>query len=400
MARSCGLFSYPTHFTPPTTEDDRLSWLRLIRSRRIGPATFHRLIAEHGCAATALAELPAMARAAGLADYTPCPEGVALAELRAGSRAGARLLLYGTPDYPDLLAGLPDAPPLLWSLGDQTLLHRPAIALVGARNASSLGGRMARLLAEDLGKAGLVVVSGLARGIDTVAHRAALATGTAAVLAGGLDITYPPENAALMRDIATQGLLVTEQPFGLEPQARHFPLRNRIIAGLSRAVVVVEAAAQSGSLITARLALDQGREVLAVPGHPFDGRAGGCNLLIRDGATLVRGAEDVVAVLQRLPDRAGWPAGPDRGTQVAASAGIGRGDTTPRPGPAALPGPTAVGPDLCGRILSLLGPSPVPEDQLIRDLGLPVSAVAPELVTLEVEGRILRQPGGMVALAG
>lgn len=387
MARSCGLFSYPTPFTPPTKEDDRLSWLRLIRSRRVGPATFHRLLAEHGSATEALKALPHLARASGLTDYSPCPESVALAELRAAARAGAQMLMHGAPDYPAALADLPDAPPLLWALGDCALLARPTVALVGARNASSLGTRMARHLAEGLGRAGIVVVSGLARGVDTVAHEAALATGTAAVMAGGLDVIYPPENAALAGALRDRGLLLSEQPFGLDPQARHFPQRNRIIAGLSHAVVVVEAAAQSGSLITARLALDIGRDVLAVPGHPFDGRAGGCNTLIRDGATLVRGPEDVLAAL-------GYPAAPSSGPParrpVAAAvparpAGAAEGDRTLH--------------DLPARILTLLGPSPVAEDQLIRDLDLPVATVTPELVALEVEGRILRHPGGMVALA-
>lgn len=388
------MFSYPTPFTPPTKEDDRLSWLRLIRSRRVGPATFFRLIAEHGSADAALAALPALARAAGQADYTPCPEGVAAAELKAGARAGARLLLHGSAQYPAELASLPDAPPLLWALGDGGLLQRPAIALVGARSASSLGSRTARLLADGLGRAGLVVISGLARGIDTEAHRTALPTGTIAVLAGGLDIAYPPENAGLLRDIAEKGLLVSEQPFGLEPQARHFPQRNRIIAGLSRAVVVVEAAPQSGSLITARLALEQGRDVLAVPGHPFDGRAGGCNLLIRDGATLVRGTEDVIAALglETQSPRA------DHGAAGPARRAAGRTPVQPAPPPTARTAADRTAPDLPRRILALLGPSPLAEDQLIRDLALPVAVVAPELVTLELEGRIQRQPGGMVCL--
>lgn len=387
MARSCGLFSYPTPFTPPTKEDDRLSWLRLIRSRRVGPATFHRLMAEHGSAAEALRALPHLARASGLTDYSPCPESVALAELRAAAKAGAQMVMHGASDYPAALADLPDAPPLLWAQGDCTLLARPMVALVGARNASSLGTRMARHLAEGLGRAGIVVVSGLARGVDTVAHEAALATGTAAVMAGGLDVIYPPENAALAGALRDRGLLLSEQPFGLDPQARHFPQRNRIIAGLSRAVVVVEAAAQSGSLITARLALDIGRDVLAVPGHPFDGRAGGCNTLIRDGATLVRGPEDVLAAL-------GYPAAPPSGPPARQPSAA----TVPA-GPAGVAEGDRAVPDLPARILTLLGPSPVAEDQLIRDLDLPVATVTPELVALEVEGRILRHPGGMVALA-
>ncbi|MBD3786930.1 MAG: DNA-protecting protein DprA, partial [Sphingomonadales bacterium] len=292
-----GLFSYPTPFTPPTTEEDDLSRLRLIRSRRVGPSTFHRLITEHGSAAAALAALPEVARAAGDPDYKVFPEGIARAEIAAGRRAGARLLHWGTPDYPALLAETADAPPVLWALGNVALAARPCVALVGARNASSLGARMARRLAEDLGRAGFVVVSGLARGIDAEAHRAALPSGTIAAQAGGIDVIYPPENADLAAAIAAQGLRLSEHPPGMEPRAQHFPLRNRIISGLSLGTVVIEAAARSGSLITARTAADQGREVMAVPGHPMDGRAFGCNALIRDGATLIRGIEDILEVL-------------------------------------------------------------------------------------------------------
>jgi DNA processing protein len=291
--------------------------------------------------------------------------------------------------YPPLLAQTADAPPVLWALGDAALLLRPAIALVGARNASSLGTRMARALADGLGTAGQVVVSGLARGIDAAAHRAAMATGTIAVMAGGVDVIYPSENAALAADIAASGLRISEQPIGLDPQARHFPLRNRIISGLARAVVVVEAAPGSGSLITARAALEQGRDVFAVPGHPFDGRAGGCNALIRDGATLVRGAADVIAALcdpAQIAQDADQPpaAAPSPVTSI------------PRP-PAPAPRSLAETSALHSRILDRLGPSAVAEDQLIRDIGHPASVVAPALLTLELDGRIARQAGGLLA---
>ncbi|MEM9127949.1 MAG: DNA-processing protein DprA, partial [Pseudomonadota bacterium] len=282
---------------PPTTEEDRFSWLRLLRSRKVGPATFRRLLREHGSAQNALAALPEMARAAGIDGYEICPPGVIEAELKAAKAAKAQLLCLGTPDFPATLSDLTDAPPMLWAIGDVSVLMRPAIALVGARNCSSLGSRMARGLAAELGKKGFSIVSGLARGIDTSAHLASLETGTVAVMAGGVDIVYPVDNSGLAHDIAKSGLLVSEQPMGVTPQARHFPRRNRIISGLAQAVVIVEAAAKSGSLITARDALDQGREVLAVPGHPFDARAAGCNLLIRDGATLVRTAQDVIDAL-------------------------------------------------------------------------------------------------------
>lgn len=276
---------------------DPVTVLRLARSRRVGAVSFHRLLGEHGSADAAFAALPGVARAAGMHDYTPCPEGVALAELRAGHRLGARLLIWGAPDYPQALCDLPDAPPVLWVLGDPALLHRPAVAVVGARNASALGLRMARGMAGGLSQAGLTVIAGLARGIDTAAHEAALEGGTIAVLAGGLDRVYPAQNIDLAQRIAACGLLISEQPPGVEPAARLFPLRNRIVSGLSRGVVVVEAAHRSGTLITASCAADQGREVMAVPGHPMDARAAGCNALIRDGAGLVRGAGDVMALL-------------------------------------------------------------------------------------------------------
>ncbi|MGL4279164.1 MAG: DNA-processing protein DprA [Albidovulum sp.] len=402
------MFSYPTPFTPPTTEDDRLSWLRLIRSRRVGVVTFWRLLEEHGSATAALEALPAIARAAGADNYTICPEGVVHAECKAGQAAGARLLCRGEPAYPQALADLPDAPPVLWVRGEISLLSRPMVALVGARSASSLGTRMARKLAGDLGAAGITVLSGLARGIDTAAHLAALPTGTIAVMAGGVDVIYPAENTTLAAGIAAQGLLISEQPMGLEPMARHFPLRNRIISGLARGTVVVEAAMQSGSLITARTALDQGREVLAVPGHPFDARASGCNMLIRDGATLVRGAEDVIAALglgDDLPAQRDLPfatAEPER--QSATERAKGSVSAEPKPAGKAR-GVVASTPDLRSvtalhaRILDRIGPSPMAEDQLIRDLGLPSQHVAPALVSLELEGQILRQPGGLLSRA-
>lgn len=369
---------------PAAGRDDPLDWLRLIRSRRVGAVTFHRLLAEHGSAHAALMALPTIARAAGVEGYSTCPDMVAQAELRAGRAFGAKLLLWGAPDYPQALMPLSDAPPVLWARGNLDLLHRPMVAMVGARNASSLGLRMARRLAKGLGQGGQVVVSGLARGIDTAVHEAALDTGTVAVMAGGVDVTYPEENAELARQIAAKGCLLSEQPMGLVPQTRHFPARNRIISGLSRAVVVVEAAARSGSLITARDAADQGREVLAVPGHPFDARAAGCNNLIRDGATLVRHAADVAEALGLVaPDQADLPA----------------------PVLPALPGPEAPRrsfSDLAavhGQILARLGPSPLAEDQLIRDLALPPSVLTPALVSLELDGRIARAPGGLLSRA-
>ena len=375
------LFPFPHPLTPPRSEEDILTWLRLLRSRRVGISTFFRLLTEHGSAKAALEALPEIARAAGVDDYTICPLPVVEQELRQARFAGAVPLTYGAPAYPAALKDIPDPPPLLWAVGDTGLLTRSMVALVGARNASSLGLRMARKLAGDLGAAGHVVVSGLARGIDTAAHQAALETGTVAVLASGVDVIYPNENTVLGEEIGRAGLRLSEAPMGSSPQARHFPARNRIVSGLSRAVVVVEAAARSGSLITAKTALDQGREVFAVPGHPFDARASGCNMLIRDGATLVRGASDVIEALGGVGE-AEAPAAPE----VVAPLPETRS-----------PQETSA---LHARILDRLGPSPLAEDQLIRDLARPAAEVTPELVSLEIEGRIERQPGGLIARIG
>lgn len=367
----------------PVHSMDAEDRLRLLRSRRVGAVTFHRLLEEHGSAGAALTALPAIARAAGVEGYEICPIGVVQAELDQGRKLGARLLLHGGPEYPQALLDLPDAPPILWAFGDVALLNRPAVAMVGARNASSLGVRMARRLALGLSSAGFCVISGLARGIDAAAHAAALEGDgrTVAVMAGGVDVIYPPENAALAAEIAAKGCRISEHPPGLEPQARHFPLRNRIIAGLARAVVVVEAAAKSGSLITARAALDYGREVLSVPGHPFDARASGCNMLIRDGAVLVRGTSDVLEAL-------GAPALSYPEPDVVLA---------PLPGPEVRSRPLKDVALLHDMILSRLGPSPLAEDQLLRDLKVTPSDLAPELLMLELDGRISRQPGGLLA---
>ncbi len=367
--------NHPT--LPPTTEEDRFSWLRLLRSRKVGPATFRRLMREHGSAQNALAALPEMARAAGIEGYEICPPGVIEAELKAAKAANARLLCLGAADFPSALNDLNDAPPILWAMGDTSLLHRPSITMVGARNCSSLGARMARGLAADLGQQGYTIVSGLARGIDTSAHIAALETGTIAVLAGGVDVIYPAENTDLAKSIEKSGLRISEQPMGVTPQARHFPRRNRIISGLAQAVVVVEAAAKSGSLITARDALDQGREVLAVPGHPFDARTAGCNLLIRDGATLVRSAEDVIEAL------------PQRDEVTVHNSAPSTAATEKR----AIPVDA-----LHQQILSRLGPSPIAEDQLIWDIAATAEQIGPALLDLELDGRVQRQPGGLLSL--
>ncbi|SFQ95084.1 DNA-processing protein DprA [Poseidonocella sedimentorum] len=392
---------------PPTTEDDRLTWLRLLRSRRVGPTTFHKLLAEHGSIQDAFEALPKLARDSGVTAYSPCPLEEAEAEYDAALAAGARMLCIGDRNYPDTLADLSDAPPLLWCRGDIALLRRPNIALVGARNASSLGIRMARSLARDLGRVGFVVASGLARGIDTAAHEAALELGTVAVMAGGVDVIYPSENRLLAEEIVERGVMISEQPMGLRPTARMFPTRNRIVSGLSIATVVVEAAARSGSLITARNALDQGREVLAVPGHPLDARAGGCNLLIRDGARLVRDAEDVIEAVREFfmppPEETETQEALDLAAAAEDPPQTGA-DTAPEADPdrPAPPAPTSALQDtaaLHSRIMERLGPSPIAEDQLIRDLASAPEILAPALLDLELEGRVLRQPGGLLSRA-
>lgn len=372
MAKDLSPSTHP--LTPPLTEEEWLSWLRLLRSRRVGVSTFFRLLNEHGTAEAALAVLPQIAAEAGVEKYHVFSRDAALREWDTARQFGARPLAYGSEDYPATLAAIPDPPPFLWCIGNPAIMQRPMLALVGARNASSLGTRMARKLASTLGEAGFVIVSGLARGIDTAVHTATVESGTIAVMAGGVDVIYPSENAVLAQEIEHQGLRVSEIAMSTTPQARHFPRRNRIISGLAQATIVIEAAAKSGSLITARTAADQGREVLAVPGHPFDARASGCNMLIRDGAALVRGAEDVIAALER----------PQPEKEAAA----------PPPSTAKTPKPDTQ--HLHQQILDRLGPSPLPEDHLIRDLGRPAGQVTQEITILELEGRVRREPGGLL----
>lgn len=362
----------------PDSPATRLDWLRLIRSRRVGPTTFIRLLRQFGSAAAALDALPDIAAEAGETRYRTAAIDAARAEIDRSRAIGATMLCLGTPPYPARLAELPDAPPILWALGDTGLLDRPVIAMVGARNASAVGKRMAARLAGELGELGYAIVSGLARGIDASAHEAALPTGTIAVQAGGIDVIYPRENADLTLKIAEQGLRLSEMPPGLAPQARHFPARNRIISGLSDAVVVVEGAARSGSLITARNALDQGREVMAVPGSPLDARAAGCNMLIRDGAELVRSAQDVHDSLQRPAE-----------VMAAPELPLPEPEPAPRVATAGLP----------GQILGLLSPTPMSEDLIIRTSGAEPTTVMAILAELDVSGQIERQPGGLVSLA-
>jgi len=347
----------------------------------VGATTFHRLLAEYGSVAKAFEALPKIAADAGVTDYAPCEEDRAKQEMAAAQAFGAVPLYYGALCYPRALYDLSDAPPLLWAYGDATLLKKPKIALVGARNASSLGLRMARGLAKELGAQGHVVVSGLARGIDAAAHGAALESGTIAVFAGGVDVIYPAENAGLAKQIGETGLILSEQPMGLHPRSRHFPARNRIISGLSRAVVVVEAATKSGSLITARNALDQGREVFAVPGHPTESRASGCNLLIRDGATLVRSGADILEALTPIAPMVTQP-------QLAFELPMTEDTASKR----SLQETS----QLHRQIIERISHAPQAEDRLIRELNSPSQQTMSALVDLELEGRIARSAGGMV----
>jgi DNA processing protein len=345
-----------------------------VRSPGIGPVTYRQLIARFGSAAAALQAVPDLARRGGGSAPKLFARDQAEREIASVEKLGARYLVLGQGLYPRLLAEIEDAPPLLIASGELKLLDRRAVAIVGARNASAAACRFARGLAHDLGQNGLVVVSGLARGIDSAAHDGALDSGTIAVIAGGIDIFYPPENEQRQRAICEQGLVLAEMPPGTEPRARHFPYRNRIIAGISAGTVVVEAAPKSGSLITARLAADAGRDVMAVPGSPLDPRAQGCNQLIRDGATLVQTAADVVEELGHI-------------------------EASVRSSPAAyVPQEELNGTDAFGKIEELLGPSPVPVDELIRLSGSSSGAVQMALLELDLAGRLDRHAGGKVSL--
>ena len=359
-------------------DSERLAWLRLARTENIGPVTFAALIARFGTAEAALEAVPAMAARGGKREFVIPPEAEIAREFAALEKIGGAFLFSCEPQFPHGLAALEPPPPVLALLGHAHLLRADMVAMVGARNASALGRKLAWMMARELGEAGLAIVSGLARGIDAAAHEAALDSGTVAVVAGGIDIVYPPENQALYDAIRERGVIVSEMRLGEAPQARHFPRRNRLISGLARGVVVVEAAERSGSLITAQYALEQGREIFAVPGSPLDPRARGCNKLLREGATLTEGAADVMAVLRpilgadfREPDH-GMPAPPPANWEAEADR-------------------------VRARVEEALGPAPVAVDELIRQLGAAPGAVLTVLLELELSGRCARHPGNRVS---
>ena len=359
---------------------DLIDRLRLIRTPGIGPVAYRHLLLRFGTAEAALAAIPDLARRGGRKNLPLFARDKAEREIEAVERQGARYLSLGQGLYPRALAELDDAPPLITVKGRLDLLDRPMVAIVGARNASAGACRFARGLAHDLGNEGISIVSGLARGIDTAAHDGSFSTGTVAVIAGGLDIYYPPENEARQRQISESGLLIAEMPPGIEPRARHFPYRNRIIAGLAAGTVVVEAAPQSGSLITARLAAEAGREVLAVPGSPLDPRAQGCNQLIRDGATLVQNAADV---LESIGTLSGRPVTVSRLFE-----------------PTRIVVPVDAEPDVRIRVEQLLGPSPAPVDEIVRLSGADPGAVQLILLEMDLAGRLDRHAGNKVSIAG
>lgn len=364
--------------------------LRLIRSDNVGPRTFRALMDQFGGAQSALAALPSLARrGGGSAAARICSQADAERELKSARALGIAYLALGEAGYPWRLQMIDDPPPLVAVRGERAVLERPMIAMVGARNASAAGIKLADRLARELGEAGFVVVSGLARGIDAAAHRASLGTGTVAVLAGGHGRIYPPEHVELAAAILAKGVALSEMPLEHTPRAHDFPRRNRLISGLAAGVVVVEAARRSGSLITNRMALEQGREVFAVPGSPLDPRAEGSNGLLKQGATMVTEAEDVIAVLRPI---LGEP--PERPLERPVERPLEEAAPLPPAAPTAEPGHGER-----GRIVELLGPTPVSIDDLVRLSGHSAALVRTVLLELEVAGRLQRHGGGLVSLA-
>ncbi|MFV2091998.1 MAG: DNA-processing protein DprA [Hyphomicrobiales bacterium] len=380
------------------TDDQRLAWLRLIRSENVGPRSFRDLINRFGGAEAALAALPELA-ARGGKRITRCEAGQARAELHRHHKAGATLVAWSEPDYPAALRQIYDAPPLISVKGRLALLGQPMVGIVGARNASALGLKLAGVLARDLSQRGLVVVSGLARGVDGAAHAGALEAATLAVMAGGLDVVYPPEHQKLHTQIGLNGVLLSEIAFGTQPKRQHFPRRNRLISGLARGVVIVEAAQKSGSLITARFAMEQNREVFAVPGSPLDPRAAGTNALIRDGATLTRSADDILEVLNPIL------ADPGRLDPASAATsphlpglqeqGLDYDDLATQSTDPYAPPPDAVR----DKVQALIGLSPVSVDELTRQSDAPVGDILSIILELDLAGKLVRHGQHSVSLA-
>ncbi|WP_375456273.1 DNA-processing protein DprA [uncultured Methylobacterium sp.] len=387
------------------TDAQRTDWLRLIRTEGVGPRTFRGLINRFGGAAGALDALPDLTARRGKR-IVPPSRTEAEAEIAAAGRLGARIVALGEAEYPELLRAADSAPPVIAVRGQAGVLARPAVAIVGSRNASAAGLAFTERLARGLGEAGLVVVSGLARGIDARAHKAAVPTGTVAVLAGGHDRIYPPNHAGLVDAILEAGgAVLAEMPMGWVPRGRDFPRRNRIISGLAYGTVVVEAARRSGSLITARFALEQGREVFAVPGSPLDPRAEGTNDLIRQGATLVAEVDHVLAAIAPLiargddPDRGPAPARPDLADAPVFWDELDfDGETSAVPARDLGPEEEEAPADDRQRLIGALSPTPIGTDELARATGLPVRLVQTTLLELELDGRIERHGSGTVSL--
>jgi DNA processing protein len=385
----------PIAHTMQLPESERLARLRLARSLNVGPRTYAYLLRRFGNAERALEAMPSMAAAGGKRDYVPCPMSDAEAEVAAGQNCCATMVLLGEPEYPALLVAIDHPPPVLWVMGLVEVFRRPAIAIVGARNASALGLRTARNLARGLGEAGQVVVSGLARGIDAAAHGAAIETGTIAVMAGGIDRIYPPEHDQLAVRIAEAGALISECPMGMEPTSRHFPRRNRLISGLARGVVLIEAAVRSGSLITARYALEQGREAMACPGTPEDPRVSGCNQLIRDGAALIRNTDDVFEALSG-PRTLGLA---EPGHEFLFDDDTFNDDFGPGEYDAIDDFDGAdnqAGAAMVDQILRLLSSHPVELDEIARQCGASPAEFSLAVLELNLAGRIDLLPGGMI----
>ncbi len=359
-------------------DEERISWLQLSQSENVGPVTFRTLLQKFGTAREALRALPDLSRRGGrktsLRIYA---RSTAEQDIARAAGMGARFVAAGETGYPPYLRHIHSAPPLLCVAGHLDFASKDAVAIVGARNASALGLKFTRMIAERLSDAGLLVVSGLARGIDTAAHQASIAHATAAVVAGGVDYFYPPENEKLQRDIIERGLLISEMVPGTAPKAEHFPRRNRIISGVSRAVIVVEAALRSGSLITARFAAEQGRDVFAVPGSPLDPRSEGTNRLIKDGAAILSSADDVLEALSSASSPR---------NQIFLE--LEQVDSISEPEPSDTER---------DRVLSLLSPTETHLDDIIRESQLPAECVTAILLELEIAGRVTRHPSGRIA---